>query len=140
MPDNVERMRRVLAAYNARDIEELISYCDPGVEFHAATSAIGDVYHGHDGMRSWHRDVQEAFGEGIRLEAQAYFELDDEQTLAFYTQHLRGQHSGVELVAPNALVASWRHGMMVYCRAYAHREDALSDLGMSEDALDPIAP
>jgi hypothetical protein len=29
---------------------------------------------------------------------------------------------------------------VVYFKAYAHREDALRDLGLSEDALEPIAP
>jgi hypothetical protein len=29
---------------------------------------------------------------------------------------------------------------MVYGKAYVRREDALRDLGLSEDALEPIAP
>jgi hypothetical protein len=29
---------------------------------------------------------------------------------------------------------------MVYGKAYVHRQDALKDLGISEDALQPIAP
>ena len=41
---------------------------------------------------------------------------------------------------PNALVATWRDGLIVYFKVYAHREDALSDLGVSEEALEPIAP
>jgi hypothetical protein len=29
---------------------------------------------------------------------------------------------------------------MVYVKAYANKDDALGDLGTSEDALEPIAP
>jgi hypothetical protein len=29
---------------------------------------------------------------------------------------------------------------MTYARGYAHREDALADLGLSERELEPIAP
>lgn len=29
---------------------------------------------------------------------------------------------------------------MAYFKGYAHREDALCDLGVSEDELEPIAP
>jgi hypothetical protein len=37
-------------------------------------------------------------------------------------------------------VCRWRDGLCVYGKQYAHREDALRDLGVSEDALEPIAP
>ena len=41
---------------------------------------------------------------------------------------------------PAAAVQRWRDGLTVYIKAYAHREDALKDLDISEDALEPIAP
>jgi hypothetical protein len=37
-------------------------------------------------------------------------------------------------------VCKWRDGLIVYFKGYTHREDALTDLGVSEDALEPIAP
>jgi hypothetical protein len=41
---------------------------------------------------------------------------------------------------PRALVVRWRNDLVVYLKGYAHREDALRDLGISEDELEPIAP
>jgi hypothetical protein len=41
---------------------------------------------------------------------------------------------------PGAQVCRWRDGLLVYAMVYVHREDALRDLGVSEDALEPIAP
>ena len=41
---------------------------------------------------------------------------------------------------PITLVTRWRDGLIVNIASYAHREDALSDLGVSEDELEPIAP
>jgi hypothetical protein len=38
------------------------------------------------------------------------------------------------------VAAKWRDGLCVYVKNYAQKEDALSDLGVSEDALEPIAP
>ena len=137
---NIELLRHALEAYNTRDVEELISYCDPGIEFHSAYAAIGGaVYRGHDGMRRWHRDVRDVWGDATRLEPEAYFDLG-ENTLAFYTLRGRGQRSGLEVAMRNALTATWRDGRMVQVRAYAHCEDALSDLGVSEDELKPLAP
>jgi ketosteroid isomerase-like protein len=141
MPNqHIELLRRAIAAYNARDIEAFIAYCDPNIEFHSAFAAVGGVvYRGHEGLRSWHQDMQEAWGEEIRLEAEGYFDLG-EHALAFHVVHGRGRYSGVEIGMPFAMVARYREGLIVYWKGYAHRDDALSDLGVSKDKLEPIDP
>jgi hypothetical protein len=68
-----------------------------------------------------------------------YFDLG-EHTLAFDVLHGRGRHSGAEVALPGAAVTRWRDRQCVYFKAYAHREEALGDLGVSEDALELIAP
>jgi ketosteroid isomerase-like protein len=140
---NVELTRHAIEAYNARDIEALIAYCDPSIEFYPAVPSAfaavgGAVYHGHDGMRSWHRDYEDAWRE-IRLEPDAYCDLGQD-TLVFFVLRGRGRHSGVEVAMPIATVFRWRDGLVVYFKGYADREDALSDLGVSEGELEPIEP
>jgi ketosteroid isomerase-like protein len=133
-------LRRVIEAYNARDVEAFIAYFDPSIELHSAFAAVGGaVYLGHDGLRTFFRDFEDAWGGVVRVEPEAYFDLG-EQTLAFYLLHGRGRQSGAEVAMPNAFVARWRDGLIVYLKAYAHREDALGDVGVSEDALQPIDP
>lgn len=137
--ENIELHRRLFAAFNARDLETFMAYCDPEIEFHSTFADVGGgVYHGHDGLRSWHRDFEETWAE-IRLDAEEYFDLG-EDTLAFYVAKGRGSQSGVEVAQSAAHVAKWRAGLCVHARAYVHREDALRDLGISETALEPIAP
>jgi hypothetical protein len=41
---------------------------------------------------------------------------------------------------PAAHLCRWRDGLIVYFKGYAQREDALRDLGVSENALDPVDP
>jgi hypothetical protein len=136
---NVELHRRVVEALNARDVEALIALCDPNAELHSALAAVGGaVYHGHDGLRTWQREIDDAF-EAIRAEPEAFFDLTG-HTLAFYVQRVRGRHSGAEVAMPAAQVARWHNGLCVYFKVYARREDALRDLGVSEDALEPITP
>jgi ketosteroid isomerase-like protein len=137
---NVEGLRRVIEAYNARDVDAFIAYCDPSGEFHAAFAVVGGgVYHGHDGMREFFRDIEDAWGKENSLEPEAYFDLG-EHTLAFYLLRARGRHSGAEVATPIAHVMRWREGLIVYGKSYVQKEDALSDLGVSEDELEPIAP
>jgi ketosteroid isomerase-like protein len=138
--ENVEVVRAFTDAFNAGDIEGLVACCDPGVEFHSTFAAVGGaIYHGHDGMRRWHRDMKEIWGGEIRSELEAIYDLG-ENALVFTVLHGRGQQSGVEVGLPAAMVARSRDGRLVYFKGYGHREDALSDMQVSEDALEPIAP
>jgi hypothetical protein len=136
---NVELYRRWFEALNARDIEALIVCCDPRIEAHSTFAALGGVYRGHEGLRRWHRDLEDAWGDQIGAEPEAYFDLG-EHTLVFHTLRGQGKHSGVDVTMPGAAVARWRDDLLVYTKAYIHREDALRDLGVSEDELEPIEP
>jgi hypothetical protein len=137
---NVDLTRRFIDTWNGRDVGAIIACCDPSIEYHSAFAAVsGAVYHGHDGIRSYRRDLEDAWGDVLRIEPEVYFDLG-EHTLVFYVIHGRGQHSGVDVAMPNAAVARWREDLMVYIKGYVHREDALRDLGLSEDELEPIEP
>jgi hypothetical protein len=41
---------------------------------------------------------------------------------------------------PAAAVQKWRDDRLVYVKVYMQRDVALSDLGVSQDELKPIAP
>jgi hypothetical protein len=97
------------------------------------------VYHGHDGVRKYFRGLEDAWEGAVHIEPEAFFDLG-EQTMVFNVLHGRGRQSGVEVAMPVALLARWRDDLMVHFKGYANREDALRDLGLSEDALEPIAP
>jgi ketosteroid isomerase-like protein len=134
---NVELHRRVIEAYNVRDTDAFVALCDPEIEVHSVFAAPGGaVYHGHEGVRRWHRDLDETWGDDFRVEPEAFFDLG-EDTLAFSVLHGHGRQSGVEVEMPNAQVAKLRDGLIVYLKVYIHREDALSDLNVSEEALRP---
>jgi hypothetical protein len=141
MPErNVELLRRWIEAFNTRDIDALIRMCDQAIEFRSVVAAVGGgVYYGHDGMRRWHQDVQEAWGEQIRLRPEAYFDLG-EYMLTFFVYHGRGEHSGAEVLMRATSVAQWGDGLLTHQTVYLDRAHALRDLGVSEDELEPIAP
>jgi ketosteroid isomerase-like protein len=135
---NVELTAGTVAAFNRRDIEALIAYCAPEVEFHSTFAAVGGaLYHGHDGVRSWHRDLEEAWGGDIRVEVEAYFDLG-ESTLVFYAMQARGRQSGAEVWMPAAQLLRWRDGLMIEFRGYPSRAAAVADLGVSPDDLRPV--
>lgn len=138
--ENVELHRRIFRALNSKDAEALVALCDPHVEIRSVFAAVGGaVYHGHEGVRRWQRDLDESWQSEYRVEPEAFFDLGD-HTMVFGVQHGRGRHSGVEVAMPATGVAKWRDGRCVSHEAYIHREDALAELGVSEDGLTPLAP
>ena len=137
---NVELHRRWIEAFNSRDIEAVIALCDPSVELDSAFAAIGGgIYKGHDGIRRYFRDYEDAWGTEIRVQPEAYFDLG-EHTILFYVMRGRGQHSGADVEMGLTQVARWRDDLLVYFKSYRQREDALSDLGVSAHELEPIEP
>jgi ketosteroid isomerase-like protein len=136
--ENIELGRRLVEAFNARDIDAMLALFDRRIEFHSTFAPVGGVYHGYDGLRKWHRDLGDAWGQ-IRVEPEAFFDLG-EQTLLFHVMHGRGKHSGIEVAMPAAQVATVCDGRVVYLKVYGNREDALIDLGVSEQELEPIEP
>ena len=138
---NIELTRRHLEAYNARDADALVSYCDPNIEFHPLLPGAlgGAAYRGHDGMRRWLGELAEASVAEMRVEVEAFFDLG-EQILVFGALRGRGRSSGAEVTMPSVVVFRWRDGLVVYLKGYADREDALRDLYVSEDELERIAP
>ncbi len=138
---NIELGRRWLAAFQERDIEALIALVDPSIELHTLVMAEAGgvpVYRGHDGYRAWLRDLDEVW-EDLQFELERYFDLG-EHTLVVGVQRGRGRQSGVPIEMPLTTVVRWREGRVVYSKSYLHLEDALRDLGVSEDGLEPIAP
>ena len=137
--ENAERARRVVEAFNARDIDALLADFDPSIEFHSTFAVVGGgVYHGHEGMRRWHRDIEETWGHEVRVEPEAFFDLGD-QTLVFLLLHGRGQQSGAEVAMPSTVVYTWRGDLVVLAKHYAERDAALRDLGVSLDELEAMA-
>jgi ketosteroid isomerase-like protein len=137
---NIEQYRRWFEAYNARDTERLIEYCDPAIELHSVFAVAGGaIYSGHEGMRKLNQDLRDVWGDDIRIDPERYFDLGD-RVLVFALLRGRGGQSGVDVKMAGAHVTRWRDGRMVYAKGYAHREDALRDLGVSLDDLEPIDP
>jgi ketosteroid isomerase-like protein len=135
---NVELHRRINEAFSAGDLEGWLALADPSIECRSAF-ALGGVYQGHEGIRMWFADLREAWGGELRLEPEAYFDLGDD-TLCFNVVRGRGRHSELEVTMKTAQVLGWREGLCVFVKGYLDRDDALKDLGLAADALEPLAP
>ena len=81
--ENVDLVRRALEAFPRGDMDEMLSYLDPELEWHSAIvgGAEGNVYRGHEGFRRWFADSFESFEE-LSNEWSEFRDLGD-RVLAF---------------------------------------------------------
>jgi ketosteroid isomerase-like protein len=122
--EDVELVRRALDAYRDRDIDALIPFLDPEVEFSSAIvgPAEGNLHRGHEQVREWHADSVESFEE-LQLELTEFRDLGD-RVLAFGRIHARGRESGLELDSPTGWIFTVRNGALLRMQGFLDPQSA----------------
>ena len=130
--ENVDVVRRALESFPRGDMEEMLSYLDPELEWHSAIvgGAEGNTYWGHEGFRRWFADSFESFEE-LSNEWSEFRDLGD-RVLVFGRVRARGRESGVEVDSPMGWVFTIRRGKAVKAEGFLNRAKALEAAGLSE--------
>jgi ketosteroid isomerase-like protein len=131
--ENVETFKRGSDAVERRDIEALLAELDPGVEWHPAIAALlgeATMYRGHEGVREWLRDQDEAFAES-RID---YSEIRDlgERVVAIGQLRVRGRESRAEIESPVGWMVEFKNGKVIQAKAYLDPKQALEAAGLKE--------
>jgi ketosteroid isomerase-like protein len=131
---NVDAFKQAIEAYNRRDVDAFLDDLDLEVELHGALQALleseATVYRGHEGVRQWVRDIDEALAE-IRLELPEIRDLGD-RLVAIGRLRARGKASGAETEAPFGCVVEWKDGKATRILSFLSRAEALEAAGLSE--------
>ena len=124
---NLEVTRRIFAAVAERDLELLLELTDPDVEWRSffALGEAGGVYRGHDGLRRYVSDLNDAW-EVIRPR------LDDavftgDVALLVGTITYRGRESGTEAEEKVGWVVKFRNGRLLRFQAFRDPERAIEE-------------
>jgi len=130
--ENVEAVRGGFEAYSRRDVDGFLSYLDPEFELHSAIvgGAVGNVYRGHDGVRTWLADSDESFDD-LRIEPTEFRDLGD-RVLVFGRIRARGRESGLEIDSPTGWVTTVRNGKLVKAEGFLSYAAALEAAGLRE--------
>jgi ketosteroid isomerase-like protein len=135
--ENVEAAGRILAAVTERDVDVLLRLTDPGVEWRSFFAALLErgEYRGHDALRQYMRDLEDAF-EVIRPEAVQMLDVGD-LVVAVGRVCYRGRASGVETEEAAGWVFRFKDRKVVSWRAFREPERALAAVGLeTEDRSD----
>jgi ketosteroid isomerase-like protein len=128
--ENVEIIKSAIDAYNREDWDAMAKDAAPGfeVDFSRAVGPWRGVF-GLDQILRLGAEFREAW-ESARMEPHEFIEAGDLVVMPG-TQHLRGR-GGIEVVVRGAFVWTIRNGAIERVTMYQERQDALEDLGLSE--------
>ena len=127
--ENVAAVKRLAAAFNARDIESFVAERDADAELHSLRAQLeGRPYRGPDGARRMFVDFDEDW-EYLEAEIDELREADDE-VVALCHLRSRGRASGVDLDVPVAFLWRFREGKLIYGKVFSQPDDALRAAGL----------
>lgn len=136
MADNIETVRAMLAAFAVRDIEGVLRYLHPDVEFTPFLARLrGEppVYRGHDGIRRYFRDMADAWPD-LELEGMQMQQAGDAVTVI---GSVRAETPNGELRADAVWTWRLRDGLLIEGRVHGDEGPARAALGLPpSDARD----
>jgi ketosteroid isomerase-like protein len=134
MPSNLDRVRAIYAASAKGDFGSA-DWADPDIEYVIFDGPSPGEWRGLAAMASAWRDFLTAWA-NLRIDAEAYLELDDERVLALTRSSGRGKTSGLEIPRSWTTGAGlWyvHDGKVTRHVVYLERHNALADLGLTPD-------
>ena len=123
---NVQVVKKLLAAFRARDVDASLPNADPDIELRAALvgGPEGEVYRGVEGaQRFW--EAIDAVWERFDIEPSEFRDLGD-RVLVLGTVTARGRSSGVDFHTEAAWLADLRDGRVHRWQSFAPHADGLA--------------
>jgi ketosteroid isomerase-like protein len=132
--ENLEIVKRAVAAVNERDIDRYLDCCTQDIELHVvAMAAVGGVYIGRDAIQRFFTDIADTTPD-FRLEIERLEKIAADQVLAFMRVSATGRASGLSVSdeSPSANVYDLVGGKIRRVRIFRDRREALEAVGLSE--------
>jgi ketosteroid isomerase-like protein len=126
--ENVEVVRAVVEAFNAREWDRYLGQLDPDVEWwDRGDEPDATVHRGHEGVRAFLAGLAE--GVEVRAEATEFVDTAD-WVVVCLRLHGRGQASGAEFEEHEVHAVRLRNGKVVEAREYRSKDQALEAVGL----------
>ena len=129
--ENVEQSKRLLEAWNRRDVEATIALADPEVVWLPVLEETieGTAYRGHPGVRDYYAELA---GQGVETQAQLvdFRELGD-RVLGLGRLSFKSA-TGVELDSEVACLWNWRGGKCVEAQTWLSHAEGIEAAGLPD--------
>jgi steroid delta-isomerase-like uncharacterized protein len=130
--ENVELVRRAIAAVNERDIDAYLACCTDDVQLVTPLAEIGGSYDGHEAVRRFFADINDTSPD-FQLTAERIEAVGNERVLAFLRVSATGRASGIPAAVetPTGNVYDIANGRISRLRIFFDRDEALKAAGLS---------
>jgi ketosteroid isomerase-like protein len=128
--DQIELVRRFHEGWISQDLGMVLECIDPEMEFDWSESRapFRGIYRGHEGMRKYWDEVQEAW-ERFRPELDDLVECGDGRLVSRSTVRGLAKASGIELAAHGAMLWTVRGDKIVSGKLFQTAEEAMEAAG-----------
>jgi ketosteroid isomerase-like protein len=128
---NVETVKRLMDAFNRRDIDTFAELTTSDIEWVPVFAARveGDIYRGRDGIETFLREVAETWEE-FRPLPEEYRDAT-ERVVGLGRLKARGRGSGVPVDSPWGGIFDFRGGRISGIRTFLDHDEALRAAGLS---------
>jgi ketosteroid isomerase-like protein len=127
--ENVEVVRRAIAALNAHDLEAYLACCSEDVELHLPV--VAGVYEGPEGIKRWFADIEDA-GPDFHIDLRGLKGIGGNQVLAVIHTSSTGRASGIPMAWDATNVYDLIDGKLSRIRIFLDHSEALKAVGMEE--------
>ena len=140
---NVENLRALLEVMDLeawRRGESDMSLLDPEVAYEDATlpDHVGETYRGHEGVARATERWLEPY-EGLKIDLEQIVGTGD-RLVSIHRVRGRARYTGIEAEGLVAYLWTFQDGKVIHSRSYRDPEEALEDVGLSEQDAHADSP
>jgi ketosteroid isomerase-like protein len=129
--ENVEVVRRAVAAVNRRDIDEYLACCTDDVRLSTPVDEVAGAYDGPDGIRRFFTDLSDTSPD-FKLTIERLEAVGTERVLAFMEVTATGRASGIPTDVRTGNVYDLVDGKIERIQIFVERRQALEAAGLRE--------
>jgi len=129
--ENLEVVRRAIAALNQRDLDRYLACCTRSVQLRTPVAAVSGTYDGPQGIRRFWADLEDATPD-FKLELERLEAVGDDRALACLVARASGRTSGVPFEGATTNVYTFAHGKIDRIEIFLDRQQALEAVGLRE--------
>lgn len=131
--ENIEAVKRAVAAVNERDVDRYLANCTDDFELHTPAAPIGGAYEGLVAVRRFFADIQDTSPD-FRLDLERVEAIGADRVLAFLRVSASGRASGIATAEgrPTTNVYDLVDGKIRRVRVFFDRQEALDAVGLRE--------
>ena len=131
--ENVEIVKRAIAAVNERDVDRYLSCCTKDIQLRTPWAGVAGVYEGPDDIRRFFADLGDTSSD-FRIAIERLEPIGVDRVLAFLRVTASGRASGIAAASdtPTANVYDLADGKIKRIRIFLDREKAVEAAGLKE--------